>query len=171
MAFIRRANRLADVRIFFMRTNVVIILSILFVLLLVVFAIFAAKRRAERLSGKYGERKVSNFIDELKRDGELLINDYLASRNSQGTHSIQIDHIFISHKGIFVIETKDYRGRIYGDRYQKNWTQVLAYGGVKNRLYNPIMQNETHVHYVKNIIGDRFPIHNVVIFGIGVHCF
>ena len=117
------------------------------------------------MSGEYGERKVYEFIEDLKADGEIIINNYLASRNSKGTSSIQIDHIFISHKGVFVIETKDYRGRIYGDRYQNSWTQTIGYKRIqKNKLYNPIRQNETHTRYVERIVCRRVPFYNIVIF-------
>lgn len=140
-----------------------------FIVFLVIFVIvllpFAIKRRGERLSGEYGERKVSEFIEDLKEEGEILINNYLASRNRKGTDSIQIDHIFISHKGVFVIETKDYRGRIYGDKYQNTWTQTIGYKRIqKNKLYNPIKQNDTHTRYVQRIVGGYAPFYNVVIF-------
>ena len=121
-------------------------------------------KRKSHLSGASGEKSVSEMLSQIMRDGEFLINDYLASRNRNQTESIQIDHIFISYKGVFVIETKDYRGRIYGDEYQNSWTQVLAYGGEKHKFYNPIMQNETHRRYVKRIIGEHFPVYSVVIF-------
>ena len=49
----------------------------------------------------------------------------------------QIDHIVINSEGVFVIETKNYAGRIYGNDNQLEWTQVLVYGKVKNKLkYN-----------------------------------
>lgn len=144
------------------------VLSVVFLVIIVVAFIllfaFAIARRKEHLSGDYGERKITELIEGLKKDDERLINNFIARRNSKGTSSIQIDHIFISHKGVFVIETKDYRGRIYGDRNQNYWTQVLAYGEVKNKLYNPIKQNETHVNYIKSLIGDDIRIYNAVIF-------
>ena len=135
------------------------------VIVLIVLIPFAVTRKRERLSGEYGERKVSEFIKNLKADGEIIINNYLARRNSKGTESIQIDHIFISHKGVFVIETKDYRGRIYGDRYQNSWTQTIGHKRIrKNKLYNPIKQNETHTRYVKKLVGGTSSFYNIVIF-------
>ena len=75
----------------------------------------------------------------------------------------QIDHIVINSRGVFVIETKNYSGRIYGSEDQQEWTQVLAYGKVKNKLYNPLKQNATHVYNVKKIMGD-LPIRSLVVF-------
>ena len=135
---------------------------------IVIFAItivfISIPARKEHLSGRDGERRVSGLLSSLKQEDEEVIDDYLASRNKYNTASIQIDHILISHKGIFVIETKDYRGRIYGSIDQNYWTQVLAYGKVKNKLYNPIKQNETHCNYVNRLLDYEYPIFNVVLF-------
>ena len=137
----------------------------MFIVVIFVLLPFAIARKKEHLSGEAGEKKISNLIDDIKTDGEYLINNYLASRNKNGTDSIQIDHIFISHKGIFVIETKDYRGRIYGNGNHNSWTQTIGYNRIqKNKLYNPIKQNETHVNYVEKIVDEYLPYYNVVIF-------
>ena len=134
------------------------------ILLIIVLIPFAIVRRRKHLSGEYGERKISQLLNALKQEDEEVIDNYIASKNRNNTASIQIDHIFISHKGIFVIETKDRRGRIYGSRNQNSWTQVLAYGDVKNTFYNPIRQNETHCNYIGRLLDWRFPIYNVVLF-------
>ncbi|MBQ6685239.1 MAG: NERD domain-containing protein, partial [Firmicutes bacterium] len=47
-------------------------------------------------------------------------------------------------KGIFVFESKNYSGTIYGEIDQLNWIQVLD-NGSKNKFYNPIRQNKTHI--------------------------
>jgi hypothetical protein len=44
---------------------------------------------------------------------------------------------------VFVIETKDYKGWIFGDARQAKWTQVLF--KYKFRFQNPIVQNLGHV--------------------------
>ncbi len=111
---------------------------IVVIILLVVLVAVGVSTRKKHLSGEAGEKKVSDSIMSVLEDGEIIINNFIAKRNKAGTQSIQIDHILLSHKGIFVIETKDYRGRIYGETYQTYWTQVLAYGNTKNKLYNPI---------------------------------
>lgn len=69
-----------------------------------------------------------------------------------GTKSVQVDHIVINKYGIHVIETKNYAGRIYGDEYRREWTQVLSYGKVKHKLQNPIHQNYGHIASLKNVL-------------------
>ena len=141
------------------------------ILLFVLFGIVIAGviallivKRSNHLSGKSGEDQVARYLESIKKDDEYVINDFLVSRSKNKQNSIQIDHIFISHKGIIVVETKDYVGRIYGDTESKNWTQVLSYGSVKNSFYNPIKQNETHCNYINKLIGQKYLVFNKVIF-------
>ena len=54
----------------------------------------------------------------------------------------------IHEKGIFVIESKNYSGWIFGNERDKKWTQVLA-NGDKNYFFNPILQNKIHIKYNK----------------------
>jgi Nuclease-related domain len=76
----------------------------------------------------------------------------------------QIDHVLVSRYGIFVIETKDYRGWIFaglGDRY---WTQVLY--RAKFRFQNPLRQNHRHVRAIQELL-DFLPadvVRPVVVF-------
>ena len=71
--------------------------------------------------------------------------------------------IVIKPNGIFVIETKNYSGDIYGNETQLEWTQILSNGKVKNKFYNPIKQNATHVYNIKNIVGN-LPVYSLVVF-------
>ena len=110
--------------------------------------------------GKQGERKVRRIIGETNPPIQYVINDYVIEHDGK---SSQIDHIFINKYGIFVIETKNYSGRIYGSDNQQEWTQVLSYGRVKHKLYNPVKQNATHIYRLKNLLGNA-PFHSVVVF-------
>lgn len=82
---------------------------------------------------------------------------------SNNGNTTQIDHIVINPRGVFVIETKNYSGEIHGSENQREWTQVLACGNVKNMLFNPLKQNATHVYNVKRIVGN-LPTHSLVVF-------
>lgn len=58
----------------------------------------------------------------------------------------QIDHLLISRFGIFVIETKNWRGWIFGKETDAHWTQMI--GEKKFRHVNPMRQNFKHVSAV-----------------------
>lgn len=110
--------------------------------------------------GKRGENEVKRVIGKTIKNEQYVINDLIVSNDG---NTSQIDHIVINTRGVFVIETKNYSGGIYGSENQREWTQVLAYGKVKNKLYNPLKQNATHVYNVKKIVGD-LPIHSLIVF-------
>jgi hypothetical protein len=65
----------------------------------------------------------------------------MISDNMGGT--TQIDHIVLSKYGIFVVETKNYKGWIYGDAKSRTWTQVIY--RKKTKFQNPFFQNYKHI--------------------------
>jgi restriction system protein len=75
----------------------------------------------------------------------------------------QIDHIFVSRFGIFVVETKNMNGWIFGGESQAQWTQTLFRRSFK--FQNPLRQNYKHVKAVQAVA--HMPsnaIHSVVVF-------
>ena len=75
----------------------------------------------------------------------------------------QIDHVLLSIYGIFVIETKNYGGWIYGGETQREWTQVFF--GKKNKFQNPLHQNYKHTKALAshlNVAHNK--IHSIVMF-------
>lgn len=77
--------------------------------------------------------------------------------------STQIDHIFVSQFGIFVVETKNMKGWIYGGEHQAQWTQKIFKKSFK--FQNPLRQNYKHVKALEAAL-DVPPeaIHSVVVF-------
>ena len=66
--------------------------------------------------------------------------------------STQIDHVIVSIYGIFVIETKNYKGWIYGSEKQRQWTQAFA-NGKKYKFQNPLRQNYLHIKTLADLLG------------------
>ncbi len=74
--------------------------------------------------------------------------------------SSQLDHVIVSPYGIFVVETKNHKGWVFGDVNGKVWTQVLsgdagwrAYGGHSHyTFFNPVSQNELHMEHLSRQI-------------------
>lgn len=77
--------------------------------------------------------------------------------------STQIDHIFVSRYGIFVVETKNMKGWIFGGENQAQWTQKIFKKSFK--FQNPLRQNYKHVKTLEAAL-DVPPesIHSVVVF-------
>ena len=109
----------------------------LFALLIVVKILGSA-----RFKGWSGERAVSKGLSRLDPATYRAFHDiYLPRPDGQGT--TQLDHVVVSPFGIFVIETKNYRGWIFGSEKQAQWTQQIY--RQKNRFQNPLHQNDLHV--------------------------
>jgi len=76
----------------------------------------------------------------------------------------EVDHILVSRFGVFVIETKNYKGWIFANAKHADWTQVLF--KAKFKFQNPILQNVRHVSAVRDLL-DFLPagtVRSVVVF-------
>jgi len=99
--------------------------------------------------GNYGEFLTFNYLEKLGADNKLMTNLYIPREDGSTT---EIDLIMLSHTGIYVFESKNYSGWIFGDEKNKNWTQTLE-NKQKNRFFNPIWQNKAHITALKSAIG------------------
>ncbi len=98
-----------------------------------------------------GEREVARILSEgLSYKDYYIFNNVIIPSINNG--SSQIDHLVISKFGIFVIESKDYKGWIFGNKDQDNWTQSLPGGDNKFQFQNPIRQNWSHIMALKDLI-------------------
>lgn len=77
--------------------------------------------------------------------------------------STQIDHIIVSEFGVFVVETKNLKGWIFGSESQKEWTQKIFKHS--NRFQNPLHQNYKHVKNLQTFLNLRDEqIHSLIVF-------
>ncbi|MGN2434615.1 nuclease-related domain-containing protein [Pseudomonas syringae] len=75
----------------------------------------------------------------------------------------QIDHVFISPFGIFVLETKNMRGWIFGSEKQPQWTQKIYRQTL--RFQNPLRQNYKHLKALEATLAvDMNNLHSVISF-------
>jgi hypothetical protein len=92
--------------------------------------------------GWFGEKMVLRGLRKLDPAQYRVFHDlYLPHPSEQVT--TQIDHVVVSPFGIFVIETKNYRGWIFGSEKQPQWTQQIYRR--KHKFQNPLHQNKLHV--------------------------
>lgn len=112
-------------------------------------------RRGEKLT----ERELK-MVSLFGRKGKTLRNLYVPKDNGETS---EIDVVYITQKGIFVFESKNYSGWIFGDEKGSCWTVSLP-NGQKNRFYNPIKQNKTHVKWLRRFVGEQVPLFSVIVF-------
>lgn len=122
--------------------------------------------RSAWFRGALGEQRVDSSLKRRlsAQDYRLLKDITLPTRDG----TTQIDHLVISRYGVFVIETKNMRGWIFGDVNQSRWTQTIY--RKKSRFQNPIRQNYKHVKTVQELLGiGSHQVHSIVAFvGSGV---
>ncbi len=95
-----------------------------------------------------GEQEIAHILAEgLSYKDYFIFNNLTIPSDHNG--SSQIDHLVVSKFGIFVIESKDYKGWIFGGKDQDNWTQSLPGGKNKFQFQNPIRQNWSHIMSLK----------------------
>lgn len=77
----------------------------------------------------------------------------------------QIDHVVVSPYGIFVLETKNMKGWIFGTERDANWTQSLY--NKKNSFQNPLRQNYRHTKCLAEFLDLSHEVMHSIVFFIG----
>lgn len=114
--------------------------------------------------GIRGEAWIHGILEQLPDEYKVLEDVILKKENNTTT---QIDHLVVSKYGLFAIETKNYRGDIYGDDKRQEWLQIIVtdvtysrkwwktYTYVtKNKFYNPVKQAYGHIYEIKKQLTD-----------------
>jgi len=128
---------------------------------LIPLAVIAGILKTPWFKGKVGEFIINLsaklFLDKKKY--HLIKNATLPTEDG----STQIDHIIVSKYGVFVVETKNMKGWIYGSPEQKTWTQKIYKH--TSKFQNPLHQNYKHVKTLESLLGlNSQQIHSVVVF-------
>lgn len=96
----------------------------------------------------------------------LLSNEYHVFNNlivPSGPRTTQIDHVIVSKYGLFVVETKNMSGWIFGGKDQAQWTQVFHRRKVQ--FQNPLRQNFLHTRSVAEYLGiPDIKVYSLIIF-------
>lgn len=103
-----------------------------------------------KIKGWLGEKNISSRLGKLDSDKYIILND-LFIKSENGSTS-QIDHLVVSVYGLFIIETKNYKGWIFGNEKSEKWSQVIY--NQKFFFRNPVKQNWSHVYALKAILNN-----------------
>ena len=110
--------------------------------------------------GKVAEKMVHHKLMQLPEEYHVIDNVLFMSNG----RSTQIDHIVVSPYAVFVIETKGYKGWIFGGESTEYWTQSIY--GHKSTFYSPLLQNDGHIRFLKFMLKDlgNIPFVPIVVF-------
>jgi len=135
---------------------------ITFFTLLISFGVISifVRLNSAKIKGYLAERQVNKYLGKLNRqDYTIYKNLILPLDNDDLT---EVDHLVVSQFGIFVIETKNYAGWIFGSEHQAKWTQQIF--KKKTQFQNPLRQNYKHCLAVSKLLGLVSNIESVVVF-------
>ena len=124
--------------------------------------------------GERGERIIERKLKWVR----IFTGDGLMLRKvnipKEGGNAAQVGLVFITRIGIFVIESKDYEGCIFGNEEQLYWSAEIITGinrfgryQVKdNRFYNPIMQNKSNIGDLRKFLNlsANVPFYSITVF-------
>ncbi len=133
--------------------------SVLWYLVPLVF--LAGLLKSPWFKGVLGEFQVNMLLKIfLSKDTYHLLKNVTLPTDDGTT---QIDHILVSKYGVFVIETKNMMGWIFGSPNQKVWTQKIFKHS--NKFQNPIHQNYKHLKILEHFLNvGSENIYSVIVF-------
>ena len=111
-------------------------------LALVLLALFMiAKHNYDILNtGVKGEQQTYEVLKKLPKEFTVITNPVLHNRGSVN----ELDFVVIGRNGVFVVESKNYRGIITGKTSAQNWKQI-KHG--KNKTYEKEVKNPAKQAY------------------------
>ncbi len=115
-----------------------IVLLVIAVILFVAFLI-ARKKLGILSSGVRGEEQTLAILKKLPKDFTIITNPVIYNRGV----ALELDFVVIGKNGVFIVETKNYRGIISGKTSKPTWKQVKH--GRNDKVYekevnNPVKQ-------------------------------
>lgn len=109
--------------------------------------------------GFEGEENTNRFMESILRPGEYYLRNLIIPVNDY--KKVEVDGVLISRRGIFCIETKNWKGKLTGFENDDMWYQTKC--GKAKQLKNPVLQNEYHSSVVEKALNFDYEIINCVI--------
>lgn len=141
--------------------------------LVVVFVIILIKQSADekqgtnqsfdeqeiKRAGTHGEIVFRHKIrDVLDSDDVLLNNVEVEVEDESENERTEIDSLIINKNGIFIVEVKNYNGRLYGDAEDYEWKKYKTTKGGQvfvKTVRNPIKQVNRHIFVLSRFLREN----------------
>lgn len=138
--------------------------ALVIILVIIGFVWLIPRMRKKILSlfrGWIGEKKTTFYLwlslnsKVYRRFHDVII--------PSGNGTTQIDHLIVSPFGLFIVETKNRNGWIFGSKGQKSWTQSLY--GNNYSFQNPIRQTFRQKKIISKFLRvDESTVHTIIYF-------
>lgn len=116
---------------------------ILFILSFILFGIYSRKNKEYNIlkSGVQGEKETCNILRDLPKNYTIITNPVIHYKGKEN----ELDTVVIGENGIFIIESKNYRGTVCGKTSEQMWKQIKK--GKNHETYekevkNPVKQSD-----------------------------
>ncbi|MCF0149476.1 MAG: NERD domain-containing protein [Clostridium sp.] len=111
--------------------------------------------------GKEGEDDILSTLGKYKHGGYIYQNVFIPIDSNKYT---EIDILLVNRYGIFVIESKNWKGKVYGEKSSKKWILDSKYD--EYEMDNPYIQNEYHLKRLKEYLKlKNCKYYSIVVFG------
>ncbi len=129
----------------------------LIVLLFLAIRLFRKKREQREIksAGNKGEAYFNNMLKSILRNDDVLIRNVCLQVNGK---EAEIDSLIINNNGIFIVEVKNYNGRLYGDIDDFEWTkEKISPGGnvFYKQVKNPIKQIKRQTYILSQFLKEN----------------
>lgn len=119
------------------------------IILAIALCVYIGRKTHEipiRRAGRKGEELVTDIIESVLRPGDRLLTNVKLEFDDK---EAECDNIIVNQYGVFIIEVKNYVGKLYGDEDDFEWTKrkTTDAGNVyEKEVKNPIRQVKRQTH-------------------------
>ncbi|UKI22507.1 MAG: NERD domain-containing protein [Anaerotruncus sp.] len=109
----------------------------------------------EKRAGRNGEKYATHVIKQCLDSDDLLLTNVCVQFEGKRT---ELDNLIINRSGVYIIEVKTYRGRLFGgaDDYEWEKYKVTNAGNVYEKtVKNPIKQVHRQIYVLANYLKSR----------------
>lgn len=113
-----------------------------------------AEDREVKAAGNWGEKEAKAIIKSVLKKGDVLLNNVSIEYDD---NPAEMDNVIINRKGVFIIEVKYYRGKLFGREDDFEWQKYkLTDGGnvFEKDVKNPIVQVRRQEGLLGNYLRD-----------------
>lgn len=143
--------------VLFMDYIYLFVIVALIVLSFLAIRLFRKKREQREIksAGNRGEAYFNNMLKSILRNDDVLIRNVCLQVNGK---EAEIDSLIINNNGIFIVEVKNYNGRLYGDIDDFEWTkEKISPGGnvFYKQVKNPIKQIKRQTYILSQFLKEN----------------
>ena len=143
--------------VLFMDYIYLFVIVALIVLSFLAIRLFRKKREQREIksAGNRGEAYFNNMLKSILRNDDVLIKNVCLQVNGK---EAEIDSLIINNNGIFIVEVKNYNGRLYGDIDDFEWTkEKVSPGGnvFYKQVKNPIKQIKRQTYILSQFLKEN----------------